>query len=86
MINQKVEQGMRNSVNSKFRSKRKRFLLRFEKDNKNYPYAVVDSKFNNYVGRNFKTEEEAISWRDFQNKTPTFGHFEIPKCIRIYNT
>lgn len=81
---------MKNSANSKsnkFRSKRKRFLLRHDEKNTNWPFAVVDTKFEKeYVARNFKTEEDAIAWRDFQNKTPTFGHFEIPKCIRIYNT
>ena len=77
---------MRNSANSKSKKKRRRFLMKFDVNNIKFPYKVIDTKFRNYIVKNFTFKDDAISFRNFQNKTPTFGRFEVPKCLRTYNT
>lgn len=46
-----------------------------------YPYNCVDVK-NNVIVWNFEFEEDALEWCNRQNKSPTFGNFDIPLYIR----
>ena len=75
---------MTNSVRSKYSGKR--FEVKIDDDNINYPYIVVDKKFTDAIIKNFKFEDDAHYLCDFQNNNCTFGNFEFPKFIRIYNT
>ncbi len=78
---------MKSSVNLKSRGFRsRRFLMKFDVSNLKFPYKVIDTKFKDVIINNFTFKDDAISFSNFQNRTPTFGRFEVPKCLRIYKT
>lgn len=76
---------MKNLGSSKFKNYKRRFVVNFDVSNMKYPYVVEDKKFG-YTVKNFKFEDDAKSLAKFQEHNPTFGRFEVPKCMRIYNT
>ena len=60
--------------------------MKLDVNNLKYPYKVIDTYFKNVIIKNFTFKDDAISFSNFQNRTPTFGRFEVPKCLRIYKT
>jgi len=76
---------MINSVKSKFK-RHKRFKVKIDESNINYPYIMIDTKFKDVIVSNFKFEDDANHLCDFQNQNCTFGNFEFPKFMRTYKT
>ncbi len=76
---------MKNLANSRFKNYKRRFVVNFDVSNINYPYAIKDKKFG-YIAWNFKFEDDARTLAKYQEHNPTFGRFEVPKCMRIYKT
>ena len=51
---------MRNLANSKSKKKRRRFLMKFDVNNIKFPYKVIDTKFRNYIVKNFTFKDDLI--------------------------